>query len=35
VPDSPLKLTMDIERAAELAGIDINWTEHGFKVKKQ
>jgi hypothetical protein len=35
MPDSPLKLTMDIERAAELAGIEINWAEQGFKAKKQ
>ena len=34
-PDSPLVLYMDIARAAELAGINVDWAKHGFKIKKE
>jgi hypothetical protein len=33
-PENALKLTMDIERAAELCGIRIDWAASGFKVKR-
>jgi hypothetical protein len=34
-PENVLKLTMDIDRAAELCGIEIDWAASGFKVKRQ
>ena len=33
-PDNALKLTMDIDRAAELCGISVDWVASGFKVKR-
>jgi hypothetical protein len=34
LPDSPVLITMDIARVAELAGLEIDWKGYGFKEKK-
>jgi hypothetical protein len=31
IPDSPVKLYMDIDRAAELLGIAVDWKANGFR----